>query len=390
MHLRRPHILLVQRREAKEFDLADLLRGGAGVVTASQWIALAPHLDQEVRIELEDLAILDALPGAGTISRESLVARFDERRVDALVEAGLLLGEHGAHAALRERDAQLRATAWWGPAAVAQAFGRWLDVDVVASEDREGTLRLADMISRHGPPPAAVQVLGPIERRIRLPAPKHSALDELLATRTTCRNFDDGFALPLRELASLLHRVFGAQAVEELAPGVPMLKKNSPSGGGLHPIEAYLLVQRVEGLAPGLYHYLCDAHALEPLRGFDSAQEGAALAHELVAGQGWFANAPVLVLMAARFQRNFWKYRAHAKAWKVIQLDAGHLSQNFYLGASELGLGAFITAAINDRCAERAFSLDGLSTGAVAVCGLGRRADRADNVEFDPLGKAVR
>jgi putative peptide maturation dehydrogenase len=390
VHLRRPHILLVQRREAKDFDLADLLRGGVGVVSASQWVALAPHLDAEVVLELDDLAILDALPGEGSLPREALLARFDERRVDALVEAGLLLGEHEAHARLRERDAQLRATAWWAPAAVVQVFGRWADVDVAASEEREGKLRLADMIARHGPPPAAVAVLGPEDRRVPLPAPAHSAVDEILAARSTCRNFDAAFALPLSQLASLLHRVFGAQAAVELAPGVPMLKKNSPSGGGLHPIEAYLLVQRVEGLASGLYHYLCDAHALEPLGPFPSAQEGAALAHELVAGQSWFANAPVLVLLAARFQRNFWKYQNHAKAWKVIQLDAGHLSQNLYVGATELGLGAFITAAINDRCAERVFGIDGLSTGAVAVCGLGKRAGEAGNVEFDPLGKAVR
>jgi putative peptide maturation dehydrogenase len=380
----------VQRREAKDFDLADLLRGGAGVVSASRWFALAPHLDEEVEVELEDLAILDALPGEASSPREALVARFDECRVDALVESGLLLGEHEAHAGLRERDEKLRATAWWGPAAVVQAFGRWKEVDVAVSEEREGTVRLADMIARHGAPPAAVAVLGPEHRRVALPPPKHSALDALLAARATCRNFDDGYALPLPELASLLHRVFGAQAIQELAPGVPMLKKNSPSGGGLHPIEAYLLVQRVEGLTPGLYHYLCDAHALEPLREFASAQEGAALAHELVAGQAWFANAPALVLMAARFQRTFWKYQAHAKAWKVIQLDAGHLSQNWYLSATELGLGAFITAAINDRCAERAFGLDGLSVGAVAVCGIGRRAEQGANVEFDPQGKAVR
>ena len=40
--------------------------------------------------------------------------------------------------------------------------------------------------------------------------------------------------------------LIAAQASQELAPGAVMLKKNSPSGGGLHPIEAYLLVQRVE------------------------------------------------------------------------------------------------------------------------------------------------
>src|SRR5207342_1272949 len=166
-------------------------------------------------------------------------------------------------------------------------------------------------------------------------------------------------------------------------------KKNSPSGGGLHPIEAFLLLQRVEGFAPGLYHYQCVEHALEPLRELP-AEQAAAAAHELVAGQAWFANAPVLLLMAARFPRTFWKYRQHAKAWKVIQLDAGHLSQNLYLSATELGYGAFITGAINDRCAERLFGLDGMTIGAIAVSGFGKRDPRADTFEFDPLGKAPR
>jgi SagB-type dehydrogenase family enzyme len=119
-------------------------------------------------------------------------------------------------------------------------------------------------------------------------------------------------------------------------------------------------------------------------------EELAACAYELVAGQAWFANPPVMVLMAARFQRNYWKYRNHPKSWKVIQLDAGHLSQNLYLSATELGYGAFITGAINDRCAERLFGLDGITTGAVAVSGFGKRGAEKTHVEFDPLGKAVR
>jgi putative peptide maturation dehydrogenase len=187
----------------------------------------------------------------------------------------------------------------------------------------------------------------------------------------------------------VLHRVFGAQASRELAPGATMLKKHSPSGGGLHPIEAFLLVQRVEGVAPGLYHYQCVRHELERVCEL-SVQEAAAAANELVAGQSWFANAPVLVLMAARFPRTFWKYRNHAKAWKVIQLDAGHLSQTLYLSATELGYGAFITGAINDCCAERLFGLDGMTSGAIAVSGFGKRDAGAANFEFDPLGKAPR
>jgi SagB-type dehydrogenase family enzyme len=94
--------------------------------------------------------------------------------------------------------------------------------------------------------------------------------------------------------------------------------------------------------------------------------------------------------MAARFERSFWKYREHAKAWRVIQLDAGHLSQTLYLSATELGLGAFVTGAINDRHAERLFGFDGLATGAVAACGFGPRVSRVATIEFDPLGRVRR
>ena len=74
----------------------------------------------------------------------------------------------------------------------------------------------------------------------------------------------------------------------------------------------------------------------------------------------------------------------------IRQLDAGHLSQNLYLSATEQGYGAFVTGAINDECAERLFELDGVTVGAIAVCGFGRRAEGLLTTEFDPLGKSVR
>jgi putative peptide maturation dehydrogenase len=389
MRVKAPNILLVQRRERPEFSLEDLLAGGAGVVSENQWLALAPHIGLEVIVTLEDLALLAALiPGTPT-ERDELVVRFGEAVVAKLIDAGLLIGDHAGHASLRGREQALTETGWWAPAAVAHSFGRWQGIDVGADAQATDPRALAKLLEAQGLPPSETLELRPREDWLPLPAPAKTALDELMAGRATCRNFDPDFSLPLAELSAVLHRVFGAQGSHELAPGAVALKKNSPSGGGLHPIEAYLLVQRVDGLPPGLYHYHSTGHALVPLQSLPT-ETIAPSAYELVAGQSWFANAPVLVLMAARFQRNFWKYRNHPKAWKVIQLDAGHLSQNLYLSATELGYGAFVTGAINDECAERLFGLDGLSVGAIAVCGFGRRANQIVTTELDPLGKAVR
>lgn len=208
--------------------------------------------------------------------------------------------------------------------------------------------------------------------------------------------------------------MFAAQATVALASESSALKKNSPSGGGLHATGAYLLVQRVEGVAPGLYHYHCGEHALELLSSaadlarFDVADTSGdealkpsapasndaggaqaqlrSLARRCVAGQEWFADAPVLVMLVPRFRRSFWKYRDHAKAYRALVLDAGHLSQTLYLAATELGLGAFITAAVNEIEIERAFGLDAMQESPIAVCGFGWRAAERTTVEFDPLG----
>ena len=68
-------------------------------------------------------------------------------------------------------------------------------------------------------------------------------------------------------------------------------------------------------------------------------------------------------------------------------LDAGHLSQALYLAATEMRLGAFITAAINEAEIEQAFELEPMSEGPLAVCGFGVRAADKVTVEFDPAHK---
>jgi putative peptide maturation dehydrogenase len=389
MKLRRPGHVYVELRERAQFSLESLLQGGPGVSIRQEWVAWMPHLETGVAVDLRDMAVLADVPVDDGVDAEELAARHDAEQINRLLDSGALLGEHAEHATLRARDRALQRTSWWGPALLAHRFGRWRQIDVGVEERPHDERKLDSLLKEWGPPPPELHTVETTAPSQSLPSPRKTALDELLSRRATCRNFDPDFHLPLQDVGDLLHRVFGAQAVQQLAPEAVALKKNSPSGGGLHPIEAFLLVQRVAGLAPGLYHYQPVAHALAPMQRHDG--DGiAALAKELVAGQRWFANAPILVLMAARFQRNFWKYRNHSKAWKVIQLDAGHLSQNLYLSATEQGYGAFVTGAINDDCAERLFGLDGLSTGAVAVCGFGRRAKTTVTTEFDPLGKAVR
>jgi putative peptide maturation dehydrogenase len=295
----------------------------------------------------------------------------------------LLLAEAEADDERVRRDNTLRSVAWWPLAAVAQAHGGWEGIDIEARNEVGLMLSSEQMVEAFGTPPqhGYQRTSAP---GVALPPPQRREFDALLARRKTCRNFDGAASVGAADLATMLHRVWGAIGTLELAPGAIAVKKNSPAGGGLHAVEAYVLVQRAEGLAPGFYHYLALDHALEPLQAL-SADEAAGFAHRFVAGQNWFANVPVMVVMTARFDRLFWKYRRHTKAWRVVHLDVGHLSQTMYLSAADLGLGAFVTAAINDREVERALALTPMREGAIAIVGFGPRAAQPTTLELDDI-----
>jgi putative peptide maturation dehydrogenase len=384
MQLRRCAHLFVELDQEPRFEFATLLRGGDGLDRSARWRAFAPHLREPVTVTLSQLAILEACDREGAQSLESLMAVHSEADVNVLKEIGLLLPVAQERAdEPTECDATLRDIAWWPPAAVAQAHGAWDGIDIEARNEVGLMLTSEQMVDAFGTPPSH-EYRRKADAALALPPPHRRDFDALLAQRKTCRNFDANAAVGAADLATMLHRVWGAIGTLELAPGAIAVKKNSPAGGGLHAVEAYVLVQRAEGLAPGFYHYLAVDHALEPLRAL-TAEEAAGYAHRFVAGQHWFANVPVMVVMTARFDRMFWKYRRHAKAWRVVHLDVGHLSQTMYLSAADLGLGAFVTAAINDREVERALELVPMREGAIAVVGFGPRAATKTTLELDDL-----
>lgn len=394
----------LEPREVASFALDDLLAGGTGVVSRLCWFAHAPHLPAPVEVEAAHAPLLGALGAVDWLERDGFDRRFGRDAVDALLASVLLLAKTGEDEQVLA-DADFRAQGWHPPAAVAHMAGRWegidgpqgmIDADV---DSNEGLLR------NHGaPPPHAPPSANP-DADIALPRIARDDFDELLDTRATCRNFDREAVVPLATFSQLMSRVFGARGIGHPAPSFDVFKRTSPSGGSLHPTECYLIVQRVEGIAPGLYRYHIGTHALEPVTPRIAApqpgdlgtrlsgdatprawnvDELRAFARIAVAGQDFFADAPVLCILAPHFHRNFWKYRNHAKAYRVCVLDAGHLSQTLQLCVTEAGLGPFVTGAINEIDIERAFGMVGYAQSPLAVCGFGKRAATLVRSEFDP------
>lgn len=381
MLIRRCAILVFEAREHLAFDLATLFAGDQALAADCRWIALAAHLDAEVPLSEAELALMRAVGESLWVERGPLDQAHGRDTVGAMLQAGLLLAFEGGPGDWRERDDAVRETHWRPLPALAHAYSRWGGQDVASDPRLSQFKTIRDMVQAFGPPPPETVGRGPASARIALPEAPAGALDGPLRERYTGRNYDPAGVVPLATASRLLQRTFGAQQVREIAEGTAALKKTSPSGGSLHPIEAYVLAQRVEGVAPGFYHYHPVAHALEPLQAL-AADEARAHALAFVAGQAWFADAPLLVVMAPRWRRNFWKYRNHAKAHRAIMMDAGHLSQTFYLLAAEAGLPAFITAAVNEIDIARALGLDPIRDGVIAVCGCGPGTGEQVTVEY--------
>ncbi len=383
MRIRRCLTLLIEPRERFDFDVQHLLEGGSGLRPEREWVALAPHLDGPVALNIEQISLLGHVSTQDWMEYDELSEFGDAAAINSLLDAGLLIGDAPDHAAMCAREQAYRDGHWHPLSAVMHAFGRWHGVTSGEQVSNIGIVSFNELVRQLGDPPPHFHSRSARRQRLPLEAPEPTPLDELLQRRATCRNYDTSRLLPFATFSHVMHRVFGAQAAHTVTKDVAIVKKTSPSAGGLHPTDAYLLIQHVERVEPGLYHYHAGDHALELIRPM-SPDDAHALALKLLAHQDWFANAHAIVIYVPRFLRSFWKYRNHAKVYRAVTLDVGHLSQTLQISATEFGLGAFVTAAINEVDIEEAFDLEPMRESPLAIGGFGWRARECARMEFDP------
>jgi putative peptide maturation dehydrogenase len=350
--------------EDRDFlDVDRLLRGDAVVEPLRQLVAVSILTGLEHAISRDELDVLLSVPSDDWVDASALGGPLDR-----LALAGLVVTD-AADDVLRERDERLAAEGWNVYAALYHFMTKWRDVDDAARLEL-GAPAVGD---EQAPSPFHSVPHDP-SRLVSLPV---SAIDgdlhDVLHRRATVREFDTTRSMSRDNLASLLGETFGRRDGVP-TPSAAALRKTSPSGGGLHPTEVYPLIRDVEEVPPGLYHYSVEQHALEPMEQLP-AQEVASLAETFAAGQSFVGQAHATFVFTVRFYRSFWKYRRHKRAYAVLLMDAGHLSQTFQLVCTALGLGAFVTAAINGANIEERLGLDPFREGALALCGCGMRSD---------------
>ena len=172
----------------------------------------------------------------------------------------------------------------------------------------------------------------------------------LINTRTSKRKYSDEY-LSLDELSFLLWSTQGVKDI--IGRQRKATLRTVPSAGARHPFETYLFINRVEGLEPGLYHYLALEHKLELIK---TIEDQADRVTKAFGGQAFFGNAPVGFVWTVIPYRTEWRYTLDAQ--KYALLDIGHVCQNLYLSCEAIGCGACAIGAYDQKLADSLLGLN--------------------------------
>lgn len=202
---------------------------------------------------------------------------------------------------------------------------------------------------------------------IELPSPQKISLPGIdlraaIENRETRRAYSDE-SLTLEELSYFLWMTQGVKAVTDR----PATKRTVPSAGARHAFETWLLVNRVDGLEPGLYRFFAIHHLLARMPAVEDIRQKLT---EACGNQKHVFNSAVTFFWVAVVERMTWRYPA--RGYRYLFLDAGHVCQNLYLAAEQLGCGACAIAAYDDDLVNQNLQVNGKDLFTIYIASLGR------------------
>lgn len=187
---------------------------------------------------------------------------------------------------------------------------------------------------------------------------------EAIEKRRSVRNYSEQ-PLTLNELSFLL---WCTQGVKEVVGENLATLRTVPSAGARHAFETYLLVNRVQGLRPGLYRFLAIKHKLAEV------SVDPALADKITDAcleQRFVKNSAVAFIWVAVTYRMVWRYGE--RGYRYLHIDVGHVCQNLYLAAEAIGSGVCAVGAFDDEAINYFIGIDGKQQFVIYVATLGKK-----------------
>ncbi len=221
-----------------------------------------------------------------------------------------------------------------------------------------------------GLPQPPLELTPPQGARETIDLPKPAAMQlgsmslrQAIETRRSLRQYAD---TPL-SLAELSYLLWCTQGVREIASGKATFR-TVPSAGARHPFETVLLVNRVEGLDPGLYWFVASEHRLVRL---DTEPQIADRIAEAAYNQKFIIESAVAFIWIADTVRTTWRYGE--RGYRYMHLDAGHVCQNLYLASESIGAGCCAIGAFTDETMNELLGLDRVDQFVIYLGVVGKR-----------------
>ena len=187
---------------------------------------------------------------------------------------------------------------------------------------------------------------------------------DIIAKRKSRRKYT-GERLTLPETSFLLWATQGMRESSRIK-GHSSNKRTVPSGGGIHPFETYLLVNRIEAIEPGLYRYLPGDHLLCLLTRDTSLNKKI---HEACFCQHVLGSAVTFIWTVTPYRAE-WRYGAFCH--KIMAIDAGHVCQNLYLACEAISIGVCAIGAYDQKELDRLINVDGKDEFTIYAASVGR------------------
>lgn len=216
------------------------------------------------------------------------------------------------------------------------------------------------------------------EKALALPSPKRfrAPLSGVILARRSIREYS-GESIKLADLSTILY--YGDGVSGELPIRNIPIKSNTlgkhhaiklrtaPSGGGLYPLDIYLLVIRVEKLESGVYLYSPLNHNLKKIKSITEKE----LCRTAYPKDIDLTKIGAMIVFVYNFYANARKYGDPALGYAFIEV--GEISQNIHLTSTALGYGSCDIGAYYKHRLEKLLNIDGLHSHVVHLIVIGTR-----------------
>jgi SagB-type dehydrogenase family enzyme len=180
--------------------------------------------------------------------------------------------------------------------------------------------------------------------KVSLPVFEHESplaknLSQLNSMRKSIRNYKEE-GLTFLDTAKLLTLSYSLIQPANTNGGFPP-SRNIASGGGLYPIDIYLINRKIEGLKRGVYSYNVHHSTMELLSEFSSQDEFEAMINRAFFSDQKqdmdYKNASAYIILGGVLNRVCFKYLDRGLRFALI--DTGAIIHSLYLASAALGIG---------------------------------------------------